>query len=109
MGIDIYLSWDGQTKEEEEAQYTGFSIEDGHNGYLRAAYWNREGCSIFYDLFDSAKWDDGEPFEYDFKKNYKKMLQLVKSNKQQECWNKSLRDFFDLALRKPNPRIRVSY
>lgn len=38
MGIDIYLRWRGQTKAEEEAQYTGFSVQHGHVGYLREAY-----------------------------------------------------------------------
>lgn len=38
MGIDVYLRWDGQTKGEEEAQYTGFSTTHGHVGYLREAY-----------------------------------------------------------------------
>lgn len=38
MGIDIYLRWPGQTKAEEEAQYTAFSVESGHVGYLREAY-----------------------------------------------------------------------
>lgn len=38
MGIDIYARWDGQTDEEREAQYCGFSIVSGHVGYLREAY-----------------------------------------------------------------------
>lgn len=38
MGIDIYLRWEGQTEAEEEAQYTGFSVEHGFVGYLREAY-----------------------------------------------------------------------
>jgi len=38
MGIDIYAKWKGQTEEEEKAQFTGFSVEDGHVGYLREAY-----------------------------------------------------------------------
>jgi hypothetical protein len=38
MGIDIYAVWKGQTKEEAEAQITGFSVIDGHVGYLREAY-----------------------------------------------------------------------
>ena len=38
MGIDVYAHWRGQTKEEKEAQYTGFSIAHGHLGYLREAY-----------------------------------------------------------------------
>lgn len=38
MGIDIYMRWDDQTEDEKEAQYTGFSIDHGHVGYLREAY-----------------------------------------------------------------------
>lgn len=38
MGIDIYMYWDGMTKEEKEAQYTGWSVTKGHVGYLREAY-----------------------------------------------------------------------
>ncbi len=38
MGIDVYLQWKGQTEEETQAQYTGFSIDAGHTGYLREAY-----------------------------------------------------------------------
>ena len=38
MGIDIYATWKGMTDEEKEAQYTGFSVEHGHIGYLREAY-----------------------------------------------------------------------
>jgi len=38
MGIDIYAKWRGQTKTEEDAQMTGFSVVDGHAGYLREAY-----------------------------------------------------------------------
>lgn len=38
MGIDIYMRWDGITKKEKEAQYTGFSVTSGGVGYLREAY-----------------------------------------------------------------------
>jgi hypothetical protein len=38
MGIDVYMRWNGQTKEEKEAQLTGFSIVHGYTGYLREAY-----------------------------------------------------------------------
>jgi len=38
MGIDIYAEWKGQTKEEKDAQITGFSTIHGHTGYLREAY-----------------------------------------------------------------------
>ncbi len=38
MGIDIYMRWKGQTKEETDAQYAGYSVVHGHVGYLREAY-----------------------------------------------------------------------
>lgn len=38
MGIDIYAHWKGQSKQEEAAQITGFSVVHGHVGYLREAY-----------------------------------------------------------------------
>jgi hypothetical protein len=38
MGIDIYARWKGQTRAEERAQHTGFSVVHGHVGYLREAY-----------------------------------------------------------------------
>lgn len=38
MGIDIYLTWDEQTQEERQAQYTGFDVTAGAVGYLREAY-----------------------------------------------------------------------
>jgi len=38
MGIDVYLRWDNMSEAEKQAQYTGFSVESGHVGYLREAY-----------------------------------------------------------------------
>jgi hypothetical protein len=38
LGYDVYLHWQGQTEEERQAQYTGFSIVHGHVGYLREAF-----------------------------------------------------------------------
>jgi hypothetical protein len=38
MGIDITLSWRGQTTAECDAQVTGFSAVHGRAGYLREAY-----------------------------------------------------------------------
>jgi len=38
MGIDIYLKWDGMTKEDQQNQHTGFNTTSGHVGYLREAY-----------------------------------------------------------------------
>jgi len=38
MGIDIYAEWNGMSDAEKKAQITGFSVENGHVGYLREAY-----------------------------------------------------------------------
>lgn len=38
MGIDVYAEWKDQTKEEKEAQYTGYATNSGNVGYLREAY-----------------------------------------------------------------------
>lgn len=38
MGIDIYAKWRGQTKADQQKQYTGFSVVSGNVGYLREAY-----------------------------------------------------------------------
>lgn len=38
MGIDIYMRWNGQTKQEREAQFKGFDTTIGDAGYLREAY-----------------------------------------------------------------------
>lgn len=37
MGLDIYLRWEGQTEDEKQAQYTGFTTT-GEAGYLRSSY-----------------------------------------------------------------------
>jgi hypothetical protein len=63
MGIDIYMRWKGQTEDERKAQFTGFSVEHGHVGYLREAYF-RKGPSVTHFLvpeaFDEHEEEDGE-------------------------------------------------
>src|SRR6266699_2048814 len=54
MGIDVYLNWDGMTKEDKEKQFTGFSVHAGKVGYLREAY-HGEPYATFV-LF-SEDWD----------------------------------------------------
>lgn len=55
MGYNIYLQWDGMTKKDQEAQYTGFSIVHGHVGYLRESYGGR--CHATHILQDLAGGD----------------------------------------------------
>jgi hypothetical protein len=37
VGTDIYLEWDKMTPKEKKARYTGYSINAGDAGYLRAS------------------------------------------------------------------------
>jgi len=55
MGIDIYARWDGMTKKEEKAQYTGYDVESGHVGYLREAYHGKPYATMFLlkEVFES--------------------------------------------------------
>jgi hypothetical protein len=69
MGTDIYLSWDGQTKEDEDLQSTGFDITQGEVGYLRAAVWMSEENNVLRALFPNEYWEAPEAMEYDFDMN----------------------------------------
>lgn len=59
MGIDIYARWKGQTEEEKKAQYTGFSVEHGHVGYLREAYHGAPYVTHYLvrEAFDSSTYE----------------------------------------------------
>ena len=68
MGTDIYLSWKGMTKEEEESQITGYATDAGDKGYLRASIGMvLENQSLRY-IFPSHYWE-GKKLTYNFKKN----------------------------------------
>jgi len=62
MGIDIYMRWDGQTEEEEQAQYTGFDTRMGRVGYLREAYHG--GPYATKELLPET-WSDGAEGDWD--------------------------------------------
>lgn len=55
MGIDIYAKWRGQSKTEEQAQYTGYATDAGKVGYLREAYHGSPYVTKFLlkEAFDS--------------------------------------------------------
>lgn len=55
MGIDVYLTWKGQTERERKAQFTGFSVTHGHVGYLREAY---HGGPYATAVLISEDWDN---------------------------------------------------
>jgi len=78
MGVDVYLTWDGQTEEEREAQFTGFSIAHGHVGYLRASIGMVLENEVLRTLFPEEYWELKEPLEYDFKKNWENLPFVLK-------------------------------
>lgn len=63
MGIDIYAHWREQSKEETDAQCTGFSIAHGHVGYLREAYHGEPYATrvLVPEAFDHETYPDGAP------------------------------------------------
>ena len=84
MGLDIYLRWKGMTKEEEEAQCTGFK-SDGNVGYLRSSYnpsgfnnWCERalGKEGFYYIFEPPS--DGDAFTPNWDKAKERTLELIK-------------------------------
>ena len=52
------MNWDGMTEEDKQAQYTGYSIDMGHVGYLREAYHGSPYATkhLLEEAFES---DDG--------------------------------------------------
>lgn len=60
MGIDVYMSWDNQTEDEQKARYTGFSVTSGNVGYLREAYHGGPYAThtLLPEAFDERKLDE---------------------------------------------------
>jgi hypothetical protein len=121
MGIDIYLTWDGITPEEEKKQITGFSIQHGHVGYLREAYHG--GPYATKVLVPEAFEDDAEISADVLESRLPAALQAYTDR----CWKiykevvdendpgvKSFRDFVALARTKETQtgkpcRVHASY
>ena len=61
MGTDIYLSWDKIKKKDKEKQYTGYSINSGDAGYLRASIGMHQENAILRKIFPIEYWEgEGE-------------------------------------------------
>lgn len=71
MGTDIYLNWKGKTDDDEKKQITGYSIEAGNVGYLRASIGMTDENAVLRAIFPDKVWEssneNGEV--YDFKGN----------------------------------------
>ena len=70
MGIDIYMHWHGQTKEDHDKQITGFSTTAGEAGYLREAYHGGPYVTryLVQESFDESWYDSASEEE---RENYK--------------------------------------
>lgn len=113
MGRDVYLEWNGITKEEKEKQYTGYDVTAGKVGYLRGAYNGHVGLDAIEQFFGKYyNSSDGKAISFDFEyieKNLKKMENgLFKKRKKDFYHDKkgnpveiqSYRDFLALAKKK---------
>ncbi|MFH1934300.1 MAG: hypothetical protein ABIN18_22350 [Pseudomonadota bacterium] len=74
MGTDIYLDWNGRTRKDKEKQITGFDINAGNAGYLRASIGMTTENAFLRGLFASDYWEAGKPLRYHFtEEGYKKL------------------------------------
>jgi hypothetical protein len=76
IGTDIYLSFDKQTKKEKDAQITGFDINAGKFGYLRASIGMTKENNVLRLLFPENFWHGGVHL-YDFESNFLQMMEIV--------------------------------
>lgn len=80
MGTDLYLGWRGKTKEDKEAQYTGFDITKGNVGYLRASIGMMEENAVLRVIFPEKYWyNHGKPVPYDFLNNTDLMCETLQA------------------------------
>jgi hypothetical protein len=78
MGTDIYLKWNGQKEDEAKDQVTGFSINAGNRGYLRASIGMHKENSVLRDIFPERYWKGEGAEEYDFDKNRIRCVNIIK-------------------------------
>lgn len=70
MGTDIYLEWKKKTQKEKDKQRTGFSINAGDVGYLRASIGMQKENAVLRLLFPEKYWLKHITDEYDFKSHF---------------------------------------
>jgi len=76
MGTDIYLRWDKQSQADKKKQYTGFSINSGDVGYLRASIGMTRENAILRIVFPDEYWE-GKKSSFNFTENGFKELQMI--------------------------------
>jgi hypothetical protein len=70
MGTDIYLNWEGKTQQDWDDQMTGWSIDAGSVGYLRASIGMITENAVLREIFPEKYWTAGSTDEFDFKGAY---------------------------------------
>ncbi len=103
------------TKEEKKAQITGFAIDCGHVGYLRASIGMKRGSLVLRGIFPERMWD-GKWHGYDFKGNFKmvkSMIRIYAKDSDDVVWAESVLDFFKLGVEKQEknlkPKVEISW
>lgn len=79
MGTDVYLNWSGMTDADRERQITGYCINAGRVGYLRAAIWMAQENAFLRELFPKEYWEADRPDSaplYNFRGSMPHALQL---------------------------------
>ena len=92
MGTDIYMKWKDQSESEKKKQITGFSIECGKKGYLRASVGMYKENSVLRDIFPEEYWETDGYTAYDFETNYPKCIHTLKGYIASEILGLSVED-----------------
>ena len=77
MGTDIYLSYKGMTKNDKKAQYTGWSIDAGKFGYLRASIGMATENAVLRMVFPNEYWEEDKPKRFHFTEDVYKKLHAI--------------------------------
>lgn len=64
------MEWQGKTEQEQKAQCTGWAIDAGDVGYLRACVSMTSENGVLRLLFPEKYWRDRSKDAYDFKGNF---------------------------------------
>ena len=66
MGTDIYLAWNKMSKSEKDEQYSGWSINGGDTGYLRASIGMTQENQLLRLVFPRKYWEGGKKVRFIF-------------------------------------------
>jgi hypothetical protein len=108
MGFDIYLSWDGMTTKDEDAQDNLWDTRYGHTGYLRAGLPMKKEIRMLGDVFPDVPWWEGPPRmgnakSYDFVGNFQKMKVVAENYLKETGSSRGIDYFLSLSPRSVVP------